>query len=143
LDGLQEMIGEIPETLMTHLESGISSEESEQRMAAVLKELPKANRLAVITMNDDAALGALTAARKAHREHCVVIIGQGADRRVREQLRKPDSRIIGSTAFWPERYGERILSVAFQVLKGEPVPPAVYIDHVFITPENISNYYPG
>jgi ribose transport system substrate-binding protein len=137
------LIGDVPEPVRTHLESGISSEESEQRMMAVLKSQPKENRLAVITMNDDAALGALTAARKANREDSVVIIGQGADRRVREHLKSPGSPIIGSTAFWPERYGEKIISVAFKILKGDPVPPAVFINHVFITPENITQYYPN
>ena len=29
-----------------------------------------------------------------------------------------------------------------RVLRGEPVPPAVYIDHVFINAENIAEYYP-
>jgi hypothetical protein len=34
------------------------------------------------------------------------------------------------------------LSIALKILRGESVPPAVYIDHTFITPENIDNLYP-
>jgi ribose transport system substrate-binding protein len=74
----------------------------------------------------------LTAARKLSREQDIVIVGQGADRRVREEMRRPGCRIIGSTAYEPERYGEKLIPLALKILRGEPVPPAVYIDHVFI-----------
>jgi ribose transport system substrate-binding protein len=85
-----------------------------------------------ISFNDDAAIGALNAAYKLHRQGDVIIVGQGADRRVREALRDPESRIIGSTAYWPERYGEKIIPLALKILRGEPVPPAIYIAHTFV-----------
>ncbi|MBZ5529671.1 MAG: LacI family transcriptional regulator, partial [Acidobacteriia bacterium] len=68
----------------------------------------------------------------------VIIVGQGADRRVREELRYPGSRIIGSTAYEPERYGEKLIPLALKILHGEPVPPAVYVEHTFVrvTPES-------
>jgi ribose transport system substrate-binding protein len=62
----------------------------------------------------------------------VAIVGQGADRRVREALRDPQSRIIGSTAYWPEQYGEKIIPLALRIMRGEPVPPAVYMEHTFV-----------
>jgi ribose transport system substrate-binding protein len=96
----------------------------------------------VICFNDDAAIGALAAAAKLKREQDVVIVGQGADRRVRSELRKSGSRIICSTAYWPEHYGEKLIDAALRILRGEPVPPAVYIDHTLITPDNIDQFYP-
>jgi ribose transport system substrate-binding protein len=51
---------------------------------------------------------------------------------VREELRHPGSRIIGSTAYEPERYGEKLIPLALKIMRGEPVPPAMYIEHVFI-----------
>jgi ABC-type sugar transport system substrate-binding protein len=36
-----------------------------------------------------------------------------------------------------------LIDVALKILRGEPVPPAVYIDHVFITPENVTAHYPN
>ena len=41
--------------------------------------------------------------------------------------------IIGSTAYWPEQYGERIIPLALRILRGEPVPPAVYMEHTFVS----------
>jgi ribose transport system substrate-binding protein len=60
-------------------------------------------------------------------------VGQGADRRVNKELENPGSRIIGSTAYMPERYGEQVIPLALKILRGEPVPPAVYIEHQFIS----------
>lgn len=141
LDGLQEVIGELCEEKKLSLESGNTSSVSEAQLVKVLEARPDVRRVAVICFNDDAAIGALQAARRLNREEHVVIVGQGADRRVRQELRRPGSRIIGSTAYRPERYGEKLLELALKVLNGESVPPAVYIDHVFITPQNVDHYY--
>jgi ribose transport system substrate-binding protein len=142
LDGVEEVLGRIPPDRIMRLNSGNTSQTSEAEMLAALRSLPDERRLAVICFNDDAAIGALAAARRLGREAHVVIVGQGADRRVCRELRQPDSRIIGSTAFWPEKYGERLVAVALQILRGEPVPLAVYMDHVFITAKNLEQYYP-
>ena len=142
LDGLQEAVGPVPSSLILYLDSGNTSEVSEQRMLAALRELSGRRRLAVLSFNDDAAIGALSATRQLGREADVVIVGQGADRLVRKELRQPSSRIVGSTAYWPERYGEQVIDVALKILRGEPVPPAVYNRHVFITRDNLEEYYP-
>ena len=49
---------------------------------------------------------------------------------------------MGATAFWPERYGEKLIALATAILHGEPAPPAVYIEHVFLEAANIDHYYP-
>ena len=58
-------------------------------MLQALQELPDARRLAVISFNDDAAFGAICAARELGREGDVAIVGQGADRIVRKEIRHP------------------------------------------------------
>jgi ribose transport system substrate-binding protein len=142
LDGLQEVVGLVPEDKQIFLDSGNTSSVSEALVYKTLQACPDMHRFAVICFNDDAAIGALRAARALGRESDVVIVGQGADRLVRDELRQPDSRIIGSTAFRPEQYGQHLLELALKILRGESVPPAVFIDHVFINAQNISRYYP-
>jgi ribose transport system substrate-binding protein len=142
LDGLQDVVGEIPQARITYLDSGNTSDTSEARMTEVLKKQPDAHKISVICFNDDAAIGALTAARKAKREEDVVIVGQGADRIVRPEIRRPVSRIIGSTGFMPEKYGDKLIEIALKILHNEVVPPAIYIDHTFINAENIDLFYP-
>lgn len=142
IDGLQSIIGEIPPEKVCYLDSGNTSELSEMQMTRVLETYPEAQHLAIISFNDDAAFGALAAARKAGREADVVIIGQGADRKLRPEIRRPNSRIIGSTAFMPEKYGEKLIGLALKILQGKAVPPAVYTDHTFINAKNIDLFYP-
>ncbi|MDX1435373.1 MAG: hypothetical protein R3335_01085, partial [Anaerolineales bacterium] len=81
-------------------------------------------------------------ARRLDREQDVAIVGQGADQLLFAEIRHPDSRIIGSTAYMPEHYGQKLLELSLKILKGEPVPPAVYTEHTFITAENIDSFYP-
>jgi ribose transport system substrate-binding protein len=142
LDGLESMIGPVGEDRVFHLDCGNTSEVSEHQMARILDEIPRGSRIAVICFNDDAAIGTLEATSKAFRLADVLIVGQGADRRLRDELRRGNSRIIGSTAFHPERYGERLIEIALKILHGEPVPPAAYIDHTFISAKNVDLYYP-
>ncbi|MFC2016009.1 substrate-binding domain-containing protein [Chloroflexota bacterium] len=143
LDGLRSIVREIPPGRIIRLDSGNTSEISQANLMAALEGLPNEHRLGVISFNDDAAVGAISAARQAGREEDVVIVGQGADRLARKEIRRPESRLIGSAAYWPERYGQKLIDVAQAILRGEPVPPAVYSKHVFITRDNIDEYYPN
>lgn len=142
LDGLQAVIGPIPPAKIIHIDSGNRSDISEKNTIKALKKVLDEHRLAVISFNDDAALGALRAAQKVNREKDLAIVGQGADRMIRPEIRRPNSQVIGSTAYMPEKYGPKLIDLAFKILRGEPVPPAVYTDHTFITAENIDLFYP-
>ena len=132
LDGLKSLLGEIPRAKQSHINCGNTTEISEVETRAALKRMPNARRIAILSFNDDAAVGAIEAARRLNREQDVVIVGMGADRQMRDLLRQPGSRIIGSTAFAPELYGERLVELAQKILQSEPVPPAVYMPHTFI-----------
>jgi ribose transport system substrate-binding protein len=137
IEGLQAILGEVPSEKRLHLNSGNASEMSETQMLDALKHLPNLQRLAVICFNDDSTMGAWAAVRQAQRECDVVIVGQGADRRVREELKKAGTRLIGATAYFPEQYGEKLIPLALRILRGEPVPPAVYMDHTFVRAEQM------
>ncbi len=141
IDGFREIVGEISPDRMIHRDSGNTTSVSETQMLQILQELPDAHRLPVICFNDDASIGAVDAARKVHRLQDVLVIGQGADRRMREELRKANSRIVGSTSFHPELYGEKLIDLALHILKGEPVPPAVYMEYTFINAANVDLHY--
>ncbi|HSM56075.1 MAG TPA: substrate-binding domain-containing protein, partial [Candidatus Sulfomarinibacteraceae bacterium] len=142
IDGFQEVLGELPEALFKYLDGGNTRHISEERTRAVLAQWPEQHCIAVLCFNDDNALGALDAARSLGREEHVAIVGQGADSSLRPEIRRRNSRIIGSTSFMPEQYGEALVEMALKILRGEPVPPADYIEHVFINADNIDLFYP-
>jgi ribose transport system substrate-binding protein len=142
LDGLTEVLGEIDKDSTVTVDSGNTRAITEAMMRRTLNMLSSFTKIAVISFNDEAAYGALQAARKAGRESDLVIVGQGADRLIHDEIRNADSRIIGSTAFMPEKYGQQLLDIALRLLNGESIPPAVYIDHIFVESRNIDLYYP-
>jgi ABC-type sugar transport system substrate-binding protein len=37
----------------------------------------------------------------------------------------------------PERYGEKIITTAIKLLKGEAVAPAVFVEHEFVSSEEV------
>lgn len=142
IDGFQSVVGYLPRERMIRLDSGNTSQVSAAEMRVMMQQFGKNKRFAVISFNDDAAVGALLAAQELGCEQNVLIVGQGGDRRLRIELRNPGSRIVGSTAFRPEEYGYKLIELAMKILAGDSVPPAVYIDHVFIDITNVDEYYP-
>jgi ribose transport system substrate-binding protein len=142
IDSLEDIVGSIAEDQKIFLDCGNTSSITEAQVRKTLQRFPDIHRFVIISFNDDSAIGALRAAKALARESDIVIVGQGADRVVRNEIRKPGSRIVGSTAYMPERYGEQLMEIVLKILHGEPSPPAVYIKHVFINSENIDQYYP-
>jgi ribose transport system substrate-binding protein len=145
LDGLGQVIGPVAPDLLVRLDSGNQTRVTEEAVAAILPQLTNLHRIAVLPFNEDAAVGALLAARRLGREGDLVIVGQGAGHLVRTELERQGSRIMGATSYHPDRYGEALIRLALKILRGEPAPPAVNIEHSFIyagmqaaTPEPVS-----
>jgi ribose transport system substrate-binding protein len=55
----------------------------------------------------------------------------------------PESSIIASVAYFPEKYGEKLIRLASSVLAHEKTPLAVYTDHILLDHDNIFQYYPA
>jgi ribose transport system substrate-binding protein len=101
------------------------------------------HRVLVGANNDLSALGALRAFQEAGRTECCAIMGQNASPEGRQELRQPNTRLVGSVAFFPERYGENVIRVSLDILSGRPVPPAVFVEHKLVTPSTVDHYYPN
>ncbi len=105
--------------------------------------LTKAGRVLVSAINDPSVLGALRAFEESGRSHDCAVMGQNASSEARAELRRQGSRLIGSVAYFPERYGQGILALALDMLQGKPVPPAVFVKHQLVTPQNVDQIYPN
>ena len=100
-------------------------------------------RILVGGVNDSSALGALRAFEEAGRaSHCAVV-GQNAEPEARIEMREPRTRLIGSVAYFPEKYGDGLIRLAFDLLAHKSVAPACFTKHQLITPENVDHYYPN
>ena len=141
-DGLESIVGKIDEAKVKHLDSKNTLEEAHRLVKDALNTLPDAHHIAVVCINDDTALGAIGAAEAAGRKKDFAVCAIDGSDRGREEMVKPDSPLVGSTASFPEKYGDKLIPVMLKRLKGESVPPEVYTDHVFLTRENVAQYYP-
>jgi ribose transport system substrate-binding protein len=102
----------------------------------------KASRILVSAIFDPSALGALQAFKDADRLHECAIVGQNGSVEALLQMRKANSRLIGSVAYFPERYGEQLIPLALEMLTHRnSVPSAVYIKHQLLTPANLKQHY--
>src|SRR5579883_651870 len=120
-------------------------------MLAGLKEVvPKLESCPVVYLNGDgrfeesfhAIRKYLRTSRARHILICA-IKGQNASPEGRAELREPGTRLIGSVAYFPEKYGDDLVRVALDILNRKPVPPAVFVKHQLITPETVNHYYPN
>lgn len=141
LVGVRETLGPVDESRVTHLDGRSHFESSREVMATFLARSRKGDRLLIGCFNDPAAVGALHAIRAAGREQDVVIVGQNATEESREEIRNPESRFIASIAYFPERYGEKLIRLARSILNRDPVPPAVYTEHLVIDRHNVERFY--
>jgi len=141
-DGLESVVGKLPDSKVKHLDSKNTLEEARKLVADVLTTLPNAHHIAVVNINDDTALGAIAAAKAAGRLNDIAVVAQNATENARIEIRKPGSRFIGSTAYFPEKYGFKIIPALIKLINHQSVPPSIYVDHVFITKDNVDKYYP-
>jgi ribose transport system substrate-binding protein len=103
----------------------------------------RSRRLVVGAINDISAIGAMRAFQEAGRADACAVMGQNASAEGRAELREPNTRLIGSVAFFPERYGSDLVRVSLDILDKKHVPPAVFIEHKLITPKTVEHFYPN
>ncbi|HWB87300.1 MAG TPA: substrate-binding domain-containing protein [Bryobacteraceae bacterium] len=102
----------------------------------------KLKRTLVGAVNDMCALAALRAFEEAGGGTMCAVMGQNAVREARQELRRPGTRLIGSVAYFPERYGDELIPLCLSILQKKPTPAAVFVKHQLITPENVRLIYP-
>ena len=103
----------------------------------------RARHVLVGAVNDPSALGASRAFQEAGRAGTCAIVGQNAEPDARAELREPRTPLVASVGFFPERYGDGLIKLAFDLLAHRQAPPALFIRHHLITTENVDHFYPN
>ena len=103
----------------------------------------RARHILVGCVNDSCALAALEAFREFSREEQCAVIGQDAVIEARREMRRANSRLVGSVAYFPETYGPRLIRLAIDVMENLRHPSAVFTRHSLVTPENVNKIYPN
>jgi ribose transport system substrate-binding protein len=139
----------ITETLRPSLHGKITHIDGDGQFGASLEGVrkhlrsSKAKRILVGAANDSGALGALRAFQEAGRTAECAIAGQNAEPEGRAEMREANTRLIGSVAYFPEKYGPQLIRLALDIIERKPAPPAMFVKHQLITPENVNHFYPN
>ena len=145
-EGLRQ---ELPDLSLVRLDSAGHS----VRAASVLSKFLAAQtrrRVLVATLDDASALAAKSAVEAAGRISDCVIVSQGADRSIHggaSEKKEIDpanrgSVVLGSVAYYFDRYGYEILPIALRMLRGEHVPSQTLTKHIMISAKNVFLEYP-
>ena len=141
-EGFQETVNTpVADEMIFRLDSKNTQEESFQVVSDTLPTIPDAEKIVAITINDGTALGVIAAAEAAGRADQIMVVGQGADPSGQEAMVAENSRYLGATGYFPELYGFQIIPAMIDLLECNAVPPAIYVNHVFISQENICELY--
>jgi ribose transport system substrate-binding protein len=107
-------------------------------------------KILVATLDDASALAAKSAVEAAGRIGDCVIVSQGADRSIHggaSEKKEIDpanrgSVVLGSVAYYFDRYGYEILPIALRMLRGDQVPSQTSTKHIMISAKNVFREYP-
>jgi ribose transport system substrate-binding protein len=140
-DGLRSELPRIGEAPTAHLDG---KGDFDQVLGVVRRWLRRnsARRTLVGTVNDMCALAALRAFEEAGAGRLCAVVGQNAIREARNELRRPGTRLIGTVAYFPERYGDELIPLALSILEHKQVPPATFVKHQLLTSKNVDLVYP-
>jgi ribose transport system substrate-binding protein len=139
LDGMRSVLPKLNEQCVLHKDGKGTEMGGYLSTRRVLGCLAKREHLLIAAANDNSARGAIRAIREAGREEITAIMAQGwgPDEGLEDEISKTDSPLIGAVAYFPEKYGCKILPIVLQCLSGQAVPPAVYVEHKLIARDRI------
>ena len=141
VDGLRSEIPKIIETPTVRLDGRGDFDKVLEVMRKYLRRRGL-RRTLVGTVNDICALAALRAFEEAGASQQCAVMGQNALRGARTELRRPGTRLVGSVAYFPERYGDELIPLALNILQKKPTPSTIFVKHQLLTPRNVDLVYP-
>jgi ribose transport system substrate-binding protein len=110
----------------------------------------RGQRMLIATLDDLAAIYARNAIEMNRRQSDGIIVSQGLDHNIhggaseKKEL-DPNNRgsvVLGSVAYFMDRYGYDVLPLAIRLLAGEAAPPRTVTKHVLVTATNVFREYP-
>ncbi|HTV09691.1 MAG TPA: substrate-binding domain-containing protein [Candidatus Aquilonibacter sp.] len=141
MDGLRAELPGAAGIPVAHLNGRGDYEQVLEVMRKYLRRAP-ARRTLIGCVNDICSLAALRAFNELGVSDRCAVVGQNAIPETRNELRRPGTRLIGTVAYFPERYGDELIALALGILQKRSVPASVFVKHRLITPSNVDLLYP-
>jgi ribose transport system substrate-binding protein len=96
---------------------------------------------AVLTLDDDDALGVLDAMRQAGRDKEMWVVGGGGMKEAVKRVMDKDTQTPVTIIYYPSMVGVAIELTALHLITKLPMNGSYILDSVLVTPENASQYY--
>jgi ribose transport system substrate-binding protein len=150
IQGITEaLLSAFPDVEPVLLDSGGQPQRGDGLLTKYLASQPR-RRVLVATLDDPTALWAKTAVEVAVRMNDCVIVSQGLDRGIHGGASEkkeidPTNRasvVLGSVAYYLDRYGYETLPLALRMLRGETVPSRTVTRHILVSGANVFRVYP-
>lgn len=136
-EGIKHTLG-LPDERMITIDTTASVEQAFSQMNSVLARIPPGSPILLTANNDQSVIGMLRAIEAQGRIEDAMGVGMGADEN--DTMMALDS-MVGSVAFFPERYGNWTVPLSLAQLAGQELPDAVLITHTVVNKTNICEYY--
>ena len=118
-----------PKSALVNVETTNDPGVAERDTGAAIETFAPDDRIVILAFNDVVCIGALAAIRAQNRASHTIAVSHSHIRSISKELARNDSPLVGSVAFFPERYGEKIIDIAVKILRKEAVPPNNYTEH--------------
>jgi ribose transport system substrate-binding protein len=150
VQGITEGIREaLPALKLASLDTGGQSVRADALLAKFL-QTERGRRLLIATLDDLAAVYAKNAIEMNRRQSDCVIVSQGLDPNIHGGVSEkkeidPNNRgsvVLGSVAYFMDRYGYDVLPLALRLGRGERLPPRTVTQHILVTAANVFREYP-
>ena len=69
------------------------------------------------------------------------VVGQNLSMEIRKELRRSDTRLVGSVTYHPEQYGPRIMEIVRSILGGDPVGPGTFVEHEWVPAARLTRLF--
>ena len=142
-DGVQEVCGALPADRIDRMR--LAAGTADQAITVTTDWLtahPEAKHILSGTIDDERANGMAKAFVATKRDGMVV--GQGCDSvgiAVVKMAPASENRFLGCAAYYPEKYGDYLVSIALDVMAGKAVPQEIHMEHSFLDHDTIGTVY--
>jgi ribose transport system substrate-binding protein len=138
----------LPTLRLARLDTGGQSVRADALLTKFL--LTQSGRILIATLDDLSAVYATRAIEMNRRQSDCIIVSQGLDPNIHGNVSDkkeidPNNRggeVLGSVAYYMDRYGYEVLPLALRLLNGEKLPARTLTRHKLVTAETVFREYP-
>ncbi|MEM6283877.1 MAG: sugar ABC transporter substrate-binding protein [Chloroflexota bacterium] len=118
------------------IDHGDSPEENAERVSGILNTWQDVDHIAILTINDDFAVGTLRAVEQAGRANEVALLSHDGTEVAIAEFKKENSPLVVSTLLRPDVYAERMMALVLRLARGESIPQWNYVETTPMTRDN-------